>query len=110
MSDGLVCDACGATLLLDSDVRYVVDVRGYAAYDVLEITSASLERDLEGEMERLLEGMDSASAEELENQVAKSWRLDLCPDCWRRYLRDPLAGLRPSPGGEAEERKKSQGN
>ena len=97
--DGLVCDACGATLLLESDVRYVLKIAGHAAYDVLEITRADLEKDLEGEWNRLIKSLEAVTPESAQDQVHREFTYDLCPDCWRRYLKDPLAGLR-SPQGE----------
>jgi hypothetical protein len=92
--DGLVCDACGATLLVDEEVRYVLEIAGFAAYDPMEITRGDLEKDLEGEMKRLLDSMSGLSAEEAQDQVHRAFRFDLCPRCWRSYIRDPLSGLR----------------
>jgi hypothetical protein len=101
VSLGIVCDACGDTLLVESEVRYVLDVRGYAAYDPIEISKSELEaRDIEGEMRALLARAAEADAEELEADVHREFTFDLCPRCWRRFRRDPLAGLRaPSAEG-----------
>jgi hypothetical protein len=124
VSDGFVCDGCGATLLLDSDVRYVVDVRGYAAYDPMEITADDLERDFRADMNKLIDELSQQDAKSAEEDVHKEMRLDLCPICWKRFVRDPLAGLRQGPErgsrGEGDgdsrpdaedgEEKKSQGN
>jgi hypothetical protein len=92
-----VCDACGATLLADEDVRYILRIQGFAAYDPLEITRADLKRDLEGELRAILDELSRKSAEEAANEVHRSFQFDLCPACWRRYLEDPLAGIRPRP-------------
>jgi hypothetical protein len=108
MSDGLVCDACGATLLADSDVRYVLEIRGYAAYDPMELGPGALAADHRGEMERLIRAMESMDPTELEDDIHKEFRVDLCPRCWKVYRRDPLSGLRRIPG--AENKEKSQGN
>ena len=94
MSDGLVCDGCTAALLLDSDVRYVVDIRGYAAYDPMEITAEDLRGDQRAEMSSLLARLESVDPQSAEEGVHKEFCLDLCPACWRRYVRDPIAGLR----------------
>ena len=114
--DGLVCDACGAALLADEDVRYILRIQGFAAYDPLEITRADLDRDLDAELRAILQGLERKTSEEAEDEVHRSFHFDLCPGCWRRYLKDPLAGLRrvssppeeeqESPGGE----EKSQGD
>lgn len=93
--NGLVCDACGATLLLDADVRYVVSVEGFAAYDPLEITREDLERSGREALEAVLAELEGCDAQEAQDSVHRSFRFDLCPPCWRRYLRDPLRGARP---------------
>lgn len=99
MSDGLVCDGCGDALLADSDVRYILEVRGYAAYDPLEVSPSDLAKDLEKEMRELIDEASSRDAEDLEAEVYQEFKLDLCPRCWRRFRRDPLAGLRDRRGG-----------
>ena len=102
--DGLTCDGCGEGLLLDADVRYVVEIQVYAAYDPLEITREDLARDHPGEMARLIERMRKMDPRELEDGVHRKFRFDLCPRCQRSYLRDPLrfpGGAGPLPGGEA---------
>jgi hypothetical protein len=96
--DGLVCDACGAALLADADVRYVLKVEGFAAYDPLELTREDLNRDFDAELEGLLAALAEVDPEEAQDEVHRSFRYDLCPPCWRRYLKDPLAGARPGGG------------
>jgi hypothetical protein len=95
--DGLVCDVCGAALLADEDVRYILRIQGFAAYDPLEITKADLDRDLDGELRAILDGLERKNPEEAQDEVYRSFHFDLCPACWRRYLKDPLAGIRPLP-------------
>ena len=99
--DGLVCDACGGTLLLDEDVRYVLQVSGHAAYDPIELSADDLaRRDLDAEMRKLLSQLESLDAAEAQDSVHRAQRFDLCPACWRRYLQDPLRGARPPVTGE----------
>ena len=52
--DGITCDMCGKSLLVDEDVRYIADVsRSYAAYDAMEITTEDLaRRDIAEEIRR----------------------------------------------------------
>ncbi|MCZ6692062.1 MAG: hypothetical protein O7H41_20955 [Planctomycetota bacterium] len=94
---GISCDACSKSLLVEESVRYVVDIRVYAAYDPLEITQQDYREDRREEIRQLLEACEKMSAEELEDQVYRSFRFHLCPGCQRRYLRGPLDGLRGSP-------------
>ncbi len=99
MSLGLICDACGEALLADSDVRYVLHIQGYAAYDPLEITQQDLERNFEKEIRDLLDKMKNEDPDTLQGEVFKEFKLDLCPLCWREYRKDPLAGIRRLEGG-----------
>ncbi|MDP6379881.1 MAG: hypothetical protein QF662_00935 [Phycisphaerae bacterium] len=84
------CDMCGKKLLMDEDTRYIVKIQVHAAYDPLEISDEDLEEDYEDEMRGLMDSLSEMEAEELEDQVHKSFRFDLCPQCWEAYLKDPL--------------------
>jgi len=89
-ANGFVCDLCGKTLLVDEDVRYVVDIRVYAAYDPLELTAADLKKDHLAEMRRILEATKDRDPQEMEDEVFKQFIFHLCPGCQKQYLRDPL--------------------
>ena len=97
---GLICDRCSANLLIDSDVRYLVKIEVYAAYDPLELSATDMERNIEGEMAVLLESMKTMDPKELENQVYRRFSFDLCPSCQKGFLADPLG--RGVEGGDAE--------
>jgi len=84
------CDMCSKRLEQNEDTRYVIKIEVYAAYDPLEITGEDLERDHTEEIENLLEEMEDRDAEEMENEVYKTFRFDLCPECHAAYLKDPL--------------------
>jgi len=85
------CDLCGKPLLADEDTRYVVQVEVYAAYDPMEITEADLAEDKSEEVQELLDEMADMDAEQLEDQVHKTFRFDLCQACQARYVQDPLS-------------------
>lgn len=87
---GFCCDRCGKPLLVDEEVRYVVDVRVYAAYDPMEITSDDLAADRRDEIRELTQKMREMDPKELEEQVYKRFTLELCPACQREYLKHPL--------------------
>lgn len=95
--DGLVCDACGEPLLLRADVRYILRIEGFAAYDPLELTQEDLKRDFETEWKALMDVLSRLGAQEAEDGVHRAFSFDLCPPCWRRYLTDPLSGIRAGP-------------
>ncbi len=84
------CDLCGKTLQADEDTRFVIKIEVYAAYDPMEMTEEDLEEDSTEEIHELLSQMEEMDAEELEDQVYRTFRFDLCPDCHAAYMKDPL--------------------
>jgi hypothetical protein len=99
--DAATCDLCGCDLLL-RDVHYIVDTRVYAAYDPLEISRVDLERDLEAELRALIAELhrkiaSAATAQQIADSVCKVFRFDLCPECQRKFLAEPLGIGRPVP-------------
>ena len=85
------CDLCGKELLVEEDLRYVAKIEVYAAYDPLEITEEDLEQDHMEEISELIKSMEHMDQQELEDQVYKSFRFDLCPECHKKFLKDPLS-------------------
>ena len=84
------CDMCGKPLLVDENVRYVVKLEVFAAYDPMELVEEDLENDHLQEISDLIDEMKEMDEEELEEQVYKSFRFDLCPSCQKKYIKDPL--------------------
>ena len=89
------CDMCGKTLLSDEDVRYVVKVEVFAAYDPMEVTEDDLNKDHKQEIADLLSEMENMDPAEIEEGVYKRLRFDLCAACRLRYLANPLAMATP---------------
>ena len=83
------CDGCGKTVPQKA-LRYKVKIDIRAAYDTLEIRLADLLRDHEAEIRALIEQLEGMDAQKLEDDIFKIFRLDLCPDCYRSYIKDPL--------------------
>ena len=86
----LACDLCGKTLLLDEDVRYIVNIEVFAAYDPMELTEEDLEKDLDKELRELVERMKHMDPEKAQDSVHRRFRFDLCPACQKKYLKNPL--------------------
>jgi len=84
------CDMCGKDLLVSEEVRYVVKMEVYAAYDPMEITEEDLEKDHMEEISQLIEEMEDMDPQELEEGVYKSFRFDLCPSCQKKFVKRPL--------------------
>jgi hypothetical protein len=88
--DGITCDMCDKTLLVDEDARYIVKIQIYAAYDPMELTADDIRKDRSDEMARLLRRVADMDATELEDGVYRAFQFDLCPACQKAYLAQPL--------------------
>ena len=86
----LTCDLCGKTLLIDEDVRYIVNIEVFAAYDPMELTEEDLRKDYRKELQELVRRMRQMDPEKAQDSVYRKFEFQLCPPCQRRYLKDPL--------------------
>ena len=87
----VTCDLCRKEMCHGHDQRYVVKIEVFAAHDPGKITEADLEEDHMEAVSELLRDMEDgdAEAEELERPT-QHFRYDLCPQCRKRFARDPL--------------------
>jgi hypothetical protein len=87
----VTCDLCGKGLCPGEDARYVVKIEVFAAHDPAKITEADLDDDHLEAISQLLRDQDSGLEDpDLAEPVYKHFRYDLCPECHKRFLRDPL--------------------
>jgi len=94
------CDGCGLDLERDGSNHYILKMEAYAAAGRLDFSREEVERDHEAEMKRLIAELEKRSPDELEDQVYRNLRFDLCPECHRRFLLSPLSGITALPQGE----------
>src|SRR5437762_11879865 len=87
----VTCDLCGKELRPGDDLHFVVKVEVFAAQDPAEITEADLDEDHMEAVSQLLREMEDnlAEGDELE-QARQHFRYDLCPQCRKKFARDPL--------------------
>jgi hypothetical protein len=74
---------------LDSeDLRYVVKLEVYAAFD----PGFGDDDDVDGlhEIQEILQRAEDASDEAISPEVYEQKRFDLCSDCRKKFLRNPL--------------------
>jgi len=83
------CDICGKNLKKE-ELRYRIKIEACAVYEQNEIHIADLIRNHQEEIIQLIKKMEEMSAEELEEQIYKKFEFDLCPNCHRAYLKNPL--------------------
>lgn len=83
----ITCDICGKEITLGDDHRYVVKMEVFAAHDPAEITEADLDEDHMEAVSQLLRDEDNLADPA---PRYKNFRYDLCPECHKKFVRDPL--------------------
>jgi len=83
------CDMCGSRIL-PKDLRYVLKMNIFAAYDALEIDPSDLEKDYKDEIRRLIDEMENMDPKQLEEDVFKKFTFDVCRQCHKKFIKDPL--------------------
>jgi hypothetical protein len=87
------CDLCKRPLDPQDDLRYVVKLEVYAAFDPLSIEEE--DRDNMEELSEILEHIDDTQSSQVGEDVYQQLRFDLCPECRKKFLKNPL-GQRPA--------------
>jgi len=80
---------CGARIETN-ELRYVLKMNIFAAYDTMKLELSDLEKDYEDEIRNLVEKMEQMSPKELEEDVFKELKFDLCRKCQQKVLKNPL--------------------
>jgi hypothetical protein len=81
------CDLCGSPL---DDRRFVVKLEAYPAFDPEQVDQADFDIDHLQEVAETLGQEPDGSLAHVSDDATKVFRFDLCPDCYRKFLRDPL--------------------
>lgn len=87
------CYLCGRRLNKEQ-LRYIIKIQTYAAYDTLEVTIYDLLRDYQAEIEKLLDEINRRDAKELEEQIFKNFEFCMCKVCRDEYIKDPVGKQR----------------
>jgi hypothetical protein len=85
-----ICDRCGKAIEHDR-VHYIAKIQVFAAADPLNITFEDLLQDHASEIEQLLRQCDELSEEQLMRDVHVEFQFDLCHECQKAYVANPLA-------------------
>lgn len=81
------CDLCGQQL---GDRRFVVKLEVYPAFDPEEFDEDDLDADHLQELSEIIQEMEATGKNEIEDCSSKGFRFDLCPQCHRKFTKDPL--------------------
>ena len=84
------CDLCKRELDSQDDLRYVVKIEVYAAFDPAATDGEDDDHDHLEEIQDILERMEDSASNQIGDDVYQQLRFDLCPDCRRRFIKNPL--------------------
>jgi len=83
------CDLCGREIKRDT-IHYELRIELKAAYNMIEINLADLLKDHTEEIEALIEEMQDADPQALQDDVYKQFEFHLCRACQQGYIKAPL--------------------
>ena len=90
------CDMCKRPIDAHDEIRHVVKIEVYAAPDDAEssrdgiVDAARADADHLDDVQDLLERLDDGLVASALDDDTRTLRFDLCADCRRRFLRNPL--------------------
>ena len=84
------CDLCKRDLDSEDDLRYVVKIEVYAAFDPAAAGEDENDRDHLQEIQDILESLEDADDDLIGDDVYRQLRFDLCPECRKKFLQNPL--------------------
>jgi hypothetical protein len=84
------CDLCKRDLDAQEDLRYVVKMEVYAAFDPTSTSEDENDRDHLQEIQDILESLENAEDDQIGADVYQQLRFDLCPECRKKFLENPL--------------------
>src|ERR1700730_13123654 len=83
------CDCCKKALDPE-DLRYVVKMEVYAAFDPSALDENDDDRDHLQEIQEILQRSEGAEEDQIGNDVYEQLRFDLCTECRKKFLKNPL--------------------
>ena len=88
----VTCDLCGKELSPGEDHHFVVRMEVFAAHDPAKITEADLDDDHLEAVSELIRDIEDGNIEAGSTEPSyRRFRYDLCPECHKKFVRDPLS-------------------
>jgi len=84
------CDLCKRALDPQEDLRYVVKMEVYAAFDPIASLEEEDDRDHLQEIQDILERIEDSEDDRIGDDVYQQLRFDLCPECRKKFIENPL--------------------
>jgi len=90
------CDRCKRVIDPVDDVRYVVRMEMQGIVDTSAAEEADDDRDHLLEIHEILERLEDEESELVGEDVYQRQRFDLCPECYRSFMKNPLGREAPA--------------
>ena len=90
------CDRCKRVLDPEQDLRYVVKLEVHAAMEPLDVDEDEDDRDHLLEIQEMLERLEDSQDEGIGEDVYQKRRFDLCSECYRKYIKNPVGRELPA--------------
>ena len=88
------CDRCGRELDPKMELRYVVEMDIRAKMESCVMEDPSEDADPLEELEQILDVAEAIENELIGEDVCRRLRFDLCPECHRHFVENPVGGER----------------
>ena len=84
------CDRCKRVLDSQEDLRYTLRIEIEAVMDPINEEEMDADRDHLMEIEEILERSVADECDDIGDDVYQRRRYDLCPECYRKFAKNPL--------------------
>lgn len=84
------CDRCKRSIDPEQELRYVVKLEIQAAMEPLDCDDVEDDRDHLLEIHEILERLEDEESDAIAEDVYQKQRYDLCPECYRQYIKNPI--------------------
>ena len=84
------CDRCKSLIEPDEEIRYSVTIKVEVALDSTDF-EVEEDRDHLNELNEILDRLDDSEREEISQSAYQRRRFDLCSECHREYIKNPLS-------------------
>jgi len=84
------CDLCKRAIDPQEDLRYVIKMEVYAAFDPIASLEDEDDRDHLQEIQDILERLEESEDDRIGDDVYQQLRFDLCPECRKKFIENPL--------------------
>ena len=88
------CDCCKRPIDPKQDLRYTVRLEIYASLDASD-DQLDDDRDHLLEIQDILESIGDCADDQLGEEIYQQKRFDLCNDCQKRFIQNPLGRAAP---------------